>query len=88
MTSAVLSLLPELVELLFFGLSSIGLAVAGAYIEHFAYLNVQTGDSTLGLWASVIGVAAFYFAYLMATDKFGPKLTELRHAVASADRSG
>jgi hypothetical protein len=87
MTSTVLSLLPELLELLFFGLSSIGLAAAGAYIEHFAYLTVQTGDSTLGVWASVIGVAAFYFAYLMATDKFGPKLTELRYAEAAPDRA-
>jgi hypothetical protein len=89
MTGAVTTLLPELLELLFFGLSSVGLTVAGAYIERFAFLAVRSGDPKLGLWAGVIGAAAFYFAYLVATDKFVETLTRLRHdATEGADRAG
>jgi len=62
-------ILPELLELVVFGLGSAGLSVAGLYIEQFALISVQTGRTVIGVWAAVIGCVVFAFAYLMATDK-------------------
>jgi len=74
MTTGLLELLPELIALAVFGLSSAGLAVGGAYIEQFALTTIQSGEMMLGLWAGVIGAVVLMFAYLMATDKFATKL--------------
>ena len=84
MTTGLLELLPELIALAVFGLSSAGLALAGAYIEQFALITIQSGEMMLGLWAGVIGAVVLMFAYLMATDKFATKLKAIR-AVTSTN---
>ncbi|KTG30562.1 hypothetical protein [Haloferax profundi] len=75
-------LLPDLFELLVFGLGSAGLSVAGAYIERFALLTIEHGDLGFGAWAVVMGAAVLYFAYLLGTDKFHPKLRDVQSALA------
>ncbi|WP_251329212.1 hypothetical protein [Haloplanus pelagicus] len=82
MTTTLLELLPELLELLVFGLGSVGLSVAGLYIERFALATVESGHVKLGAWIGFMGVMAFYFAYLMSTDKFRPKLAAVRRRLA------
>lgn len=81
MKTPLLDLLPELLELLVFGLGAVGLSLAGAAIERFAMLTVQHGDPMVGLWAVVPGAVCLGFAYLLATDKFLPKLRSVRAAV-------
>jgi hypothetical protein len=78
MDSTLLNMLPEMLELAFFAAGSLLLSVGGALLERSALLSVQGGESVLGGWVALIGVLAFYFAYLMFTDKFIPKLTTLR----------
>ena len=68
-------LLPELAELAFFGVGTLGLSVAGAYIERTAFATIQSGQSKLGAWLAFMGAMAFFFAYLMATDKLRPRLS-------------
>jgi hypothetical protein len=85
MKAVVFELLPALFELLVFGISSVGLALIGAYIERFALVTVEAGQPKLAAWAAVVGAVAFYFAYLLSTDKFGPKLSEVRRRLT--DRS-
>ena len=82
MNTALLELLPELFELLLFGLGSVGLSVAGLYIERFALATVESGNAKLGAWIAFMGLMAFYFAYLMSTDKFRPKLAAVRRRLA------
>jgi len=82
MNSALLELLPELLELLLFGFGSVGLSVAGLYIERFALATVESGHAKLGAWIAFMGFMAFYFAYLMSTDKFQPKLAAVRRRLA------
>ncbi|KAB1197975.1 MULTISPECIES: hypothetical protein [Haloferax] len=82
MRPSFVELLPDLLELLVFGLGSAVLSLAGAYIERFALLTVQHGDLGFGAWAVVMGAAVLYFAYLLGTDKFHPKLREVRAALA------
>jgi len=72
------ALLPELLELLLFGVGSVGLSVAGLYIERFALATIESGNVKLGAWMAFMGAMAFYFAYLMSTDKFRPKLAAVR----------
>lgn len=83
MRSQTLELLPELLELLLSGLVAVALSVAGVYLEHFAFVTVQGGETMLGLWAIVPGIACLTFAYAIATDKAVPKLAELRAGLAS-----
>jgi hypothetical protein len=78
MSTALLGLLPELLELLLFGVGSVGLSVAGLYIERFALATIESGNVKLGAWMAFMGAMAFYFAYLMSTDKFRPKLAAVR----------
>jgi hypothetical protein len=78
MSTALLGLLPELLELLLFGVGSVGLSVAGLYIEQFALATIESGNVKLGAWMAFMGAMAFYFAYLMSTDKFRPKLAAVR----------
>ena len=81
MKTPLLDLLPEVLELVLFGLGAAVLSVAGAYIERFAMLTYQHGDPAVGLWAVVPGAVCFLFAYLLTTDKFLPKLRAVRAAV-------
>ena len=78
MSTALLGLLPELLELLLFGVGSVGLSVAGLYIERFALATIESGNVKLGAWMAFMCAMAFYFAYLMSTDKFRPKLAAVR----------
>jgi uncharacterized membrane protein len=80
--TTVLELLPALLELLAFALGSVGLSVAGLYIERFALATVESGNAKLGAWLAFMGLMAFYFAYLMSTDKFQPKLAAVRRQLA------
>ncbi|WP_251341763.1 hypothetical protein [Haloplanus halophilus] len=82
MNSTLLELLPQLVELLAFALGSVGLSVAGLYIERFALTTVESGQVKLGAWLAFMGAMAFYFAYLMGTDKFRPKLAAVQRRLA------
>ena len=82
MNTTLLELLPELLELLVFGAGSVGLSVAGLYIERVALATVESGHVKLGAWLAFMGAMAFYFAYLMSTDKFRPKLDDLRYVLA------
>lgn len=84
MKSVVVEILPELAELLLFGFSSVGLAALGAYIEQFALATVESGQLKLGVWFAVMGAMAFYFAYLLSTDKFSPRLSEVRHRLGES----
>ncbi|MFC4358111.1 hypothetical protein ACFO0N_09140 [Halobium salinum] len=74
MRSSLLETLPEVLEVLFLGVGSLGLSVAGAYLERFALLTVQGGQTALGAWVGFVGVTAFVFAYLLVTDKLRPRL--------------
>jgi hypothetical protein len=73
-----LELLPELLELLLSGLTAVVLSVAGVYLEHFAFVTVQGGETTVGLWAVIPGTVCLGFAYVLATDRVVPTLAELR----------
>ena len=75
MPTGLLGLLPELAELALFGLGTLGLSAVGAYAERAALATIQSGQSKLGAWIAFMGAMAFFFAYLMATDKFGPRLS-------------
>jgi hypothetical protein len=72
----------ELLELLAFALGSVGPSVAGLYIERVALATVESGNAKLGAWLAFMGFMAFYFAYLMRTDKFQPKLAAVRRRLA------
>lgn len=78
MDSTLLEFFPELLELAFFGVGSLVLSLGGVYLERFALLTVQGGQLALGGWVAFMGIMAFYFAYLMLTDKFQPKLATLK----------
>lgn len=79
----VLELIPELVELVFFGLSTAILSLGGTYLETFAFMTLQSGDQTLGLWAAVMGIVMLAFAYLIGTDKFITKLAEFKRSAGN-----
>jgi hypothetical protein len=76
------ALLGLLLELLLFGVGSVGLSVFGLYIERFALATIESGNVKLGAWMAVMGAMAFYFAYLLSTDKFRPKLAAVRQRLA------
>jgi hypothetical protein len=79
MNTALLELLPQLLA---FGVGSVGLSVAGLYIERVALTTIESGNVKLGAWLGLMGAMAFYFAYLMSTDKFRPKLAAVRRQLA------
>lgn len=83
MRSQTLELLPELLELVLSALAAVALSAAGAYLEHFAFVTVQGGDTTVGLWAIIPGIVCLGFAYAIATDKVVPKVSEVRSGLAS-----
>jgi hypothetical protein len=82
MTNGLLALVPELVELLVFGVGAVALSGLGVYVERFALSMFESGQVELGAWAAVMGAVAFGFSYLLATDQFGPRL---RRLLADAD---
>jgi len=82
MNATLLELLPQLLELLAFGLGSVGLSVAGLYVERIALATAESGQVKLGAWMGFMGAMAFYFAFLMGTDKFRPKLAAVRRRLA------
>lgn len=77
----VLELFSELLELAFYGVSSLGLLIAGIYIERFALETVQSSQPLLAIWAAVIGIGVLYFGYLMTTDKLSTKLTGVQREI-------
>jgi len=82
--SSVLEILPELLELIVFGLGSAGLSIAGLYIEQFALTSAQTGRTVIAVWAAVIGCVVLAFAYLMATDKAANSLAKVKYEFAES----
>ncbi|WP_136588936.1 hypothetical protein [Salinigranum halophilum] len=76
-----LELLPELLELLVFGLGSVLLSAAGVYIERFALLTAEGGQLALGAWVALMGIMAFYFAYLTVTERFRPRFVRFVRTV-------
>jgi hypothetical protein len=78
MGSTLLEILPTLLELAFFSLGSVLLSLGGAYLERFALLTAEGGQVALGGWVALMGIMAFYFAYLMLTDKVRPTLASLK----------
>ncbi|MFB6107572.1 MAG: hypothetical protein ABEJ82_01870 [Haloplanus sp.] len=76
------AMLPELVELLAFGVGTVALSVAGFSIEQFAMTSLQSGQPKLGAWAGFVGLVTLAFAVLLATDKFHPRLTAVRARLA------
>lgn len=73
-----IELIPELVELVFFGLSTAVLSLAGTYLERFAYITLQSGNQTIGTWAAVMGAVILAFAYFLGTDKFITKIQDFK----------
>lgn len=77
MTTALLELLPALLELSLFSLGALGLSLVGAYVERFAVVTAQHGQPLLALWAALMGAVALYFAYSLAVDRVVPALAEV-----------
>lgn len=70
----VLEALPEIIELVMLGIGSVALAAVGTFIERFAVLTVLEGQLALGGWLAFMGTMAFFFAYMLFTDKFRAKV--------------
>lgn len=79
MFTTLLDIVPDLLELVIFWLSSLGLSIAGIYIEQFGLTTILSGELVLGIWACVIGAPILAFAYLIATDKLVSKLHAIKH---------
>lgn len=84
MDTPLVELLPELVELLLFSVGSLVLSVVGAYLEHFAFVTIGSGQVALGGWEALMGLLAIYFSYLLLTDKCWPRFTAFRQRLAEA----
>ncbi|SFR53105.1 hypothetical protein [Halogeometricum limi] len=82
MSSGLLAMLPEVLELLFFGVGTVALSGVGLYAERFALSLLESGQVKLSAWAALMGAVAFGFAYLLATDQFRPRLRRLLGADA------
>lgn len=78
MLSTLLELLPELLQVLFFGSVGIGLSIGGAYVERFALESFQTGDTVLAGWAAALGTVLLLFAYIVARDNLAPTVRAVR----------
>ena len=78
MSSSVLEVLPEILEVAMFGIGGAVLSLAGTYIEQVAVQTATDGQTALGVWVGFIGLLAFFFAYLVITDTFWPKFIALR----------
>lgn len=78
MRHSLLELLPELLELVLSGLVALVLSVAGVYLEHFAFVTIQGGQTTVGFWAVVPGAVCLGFGYVLATDKVVPRVRDIQ----------
>ena len=83
MKSSLIEMLPEVVELLVFGVGSVVLSAVGAYIESFAFETLASGQLGLGAWAALMGAVALYFAYLLLTDKCYPSAVAFKQSLDS-----
>lgn len=81
MLSELLPVLPELAEVTLFGAVTLALSVGGLYAERFALLSLQSGETTLGAWATLAGFVLCGFAFLVGRDKFHPSVGKLRAAL-------
>lgn len=78
MFEPLIEFLPQLAELLFFGVGATLLTGVGLYLERFALTLVEAGQPKLGAWVALMGVMAFYFGpYLMGYDEFRTRLRSL-----------
>jgi len=77
MDTSLVELVPELLELTVYGLVSVVLSIAGAYIERAGVAAATGGQPTLGAWLAFMGLLVIGAAYLLATDRLVPKLWEL-----------
>jgi hypothetical protein len=82
MRTSVTDVLPELLDLVLYGGLSVAFSVAGVYIERFAMATLQGGDTMLGLWAVVVGLLAFVFAYVFTTQHVLDAVATLQAHVA------
>ena len=84
MSSSVLEILPEILEVGLFGIGGAVLSLAGTYIEQFAFKTAAHGQTTLGAWVGFIGLVVFFFAYLLITDTFWPRFVALRQQLQAS----
>jgi len=77
----IVEILPEMVELVFFGLSAVGLSLFSTHFGEIAFISAQNGELTFGVWAGYMAIVMLLFAYLIGTEKFIPKLAELKQTV-------
>jgi hypothetical protein len=80
-----LEALPEVLELIGYGLSTAGLSLASTRLERIAFASINSGETTFGLWAAYMGVVMLSFAYVVGTDRFAPKLAEVKDTAGVAD---
>lgn len=82
MNILVLELLPELLELVILAVGSVGLSVAGLYLERTALTLFEGGQFELGAFVAWFGLVTFGIGYLLATDKVRPRLAELASSLS------
>jgi hypothetical protein len=82
MDSSLLELLPEALELALVTVGSLVLSLAGAYIERFAFVTLESGELGHAAWAAFMGAMVLYFAYLLVTDQFVPRFLSIRQTLA------
>lgn len=82
MSASVAELFLALFEMVVFTSLSVGLTIAGASIERFAFVTLESGQPKLGVAIGWIGLMALVFAYLIATDKLRPKLATVVQTVS------
>jgi hypothetical protein len=82
MFSTTMELLPEVLQVLFFGSLSAALSVGGAYVERFAFVTLQSGETVVGAWAAAVGVLLVGFGILLLKDHFRPGVHDLREHLA------
>ncbi|WP_435074538.1 hypothetical protein [Halorubrum sp. HHNYT27] len=78
---SIVEILPEAIELVAVSLGSVGLSVAGLFIERFALASAQSSQTVLAGWAAGIGCVVLLSAYFLATDRVADGLRELRRDV-------
>ncbi|MFC6955089.1 hypothetical protein [Halorubellus litoreus] len=78
MLSTVGEVVPELLQVLFFGSVGVSLSVGGAYVERFAFDMLRSGDTVLAAWGAVLGAVLLGFAYIVVRDSLAPILRDLR----------
>jgi hypothetical protein len=74
-------ILPAVAELFAYAVASLGLAVAGIYVEYFAYTSFQSGHGTVATWAGILGLVIVGFGYLTATNDLTRAIAHLQYAL-------